>query len=399
MEREAWKCIVGVAAGMWDAEFGLAQFLEWIASIIASPQAQTDENFFKEALDDARLYKLELQHNVSESNKRWLRETLLAWRQECAIETPDGLYVKKRQRSRSMDSVDRHSWTQLFVVHMEEDAAEEETGGEDKIDDLTVREAGRRERTMARQAAWRRGRGRRASVLFPIWEEEIQLERCEVKDLQGFEPEMPVLLTPLPEFGLVAATDNNQDDGGEHERDGEHELDVGDTLSVDDVPSLNLELPTGTSSMSAFLDGFSPNVTGLDIELLAGEDVAQGFEGNEDAEGAETEKDSSSFAFKLSRSEHHRHIKLLEEDSTLEKKWRLTLLQSQPWLDTDSATRAVKRAREDSSSGPARKANKLDPKRYERSQEPLVFPGCYLPSMDKELTLKVYGFQSTVSLD
>ncbi len=355
--------------------------------------------FSRRPLDDARLYKLELEYNVSESNKRWLRETLPAWRQECAIKTPDGLYVKKHQRSRSVDGVDRHSWTQLFVVHMEEDAAEEETDAEDKIEDLTIHETGRRERTAARRAAWRRGRGRRASVLFPIWEEEIQLERCEVKDLQRFEPEMPALLTPLPEFGLVAANDDGQDDGGEHERDGEHELDVGDTLSVDDVLSLNPELPAGTSSMSAFLDGFSSNDMEMDIEPLAGEDLAPEFEGNEDAEGAETEKNSSPFAFKLSRSERERHIKLLEEDSTLEKKWRLTLLQSQPWLDTDSATRPAKRAREDSSSRPARKANKLDPNRYERSQEPLVFPGCYLPSMDKELTLKVYGLQSTVSLD
>ncbi len=107
--------------------------------------------------------------------------------------------------------------------------------------------------------------------------------------------------------------------------------------------------------MSAFLDGFSSNDMEMDIEPLAGEDLAPEFEGNEDAEGAETEKNSSPFAFKLSRSERERHIKLLEEDSTLEKKWRLTLLQSQPWLDTDSATRPAKRAREDSSSRPAEK--------------------------------------------
>ncbi|KAK0239000.1 hypothetical protein EDD85DRAFT_951212 [Armillaria nabsnona] len=346
VEREAWKCIVGVAAGMWDAEFGLAQFLQAIAGTIASPQAHTDEDFFKEALDDAQLYKLELEYNVAESNKRWLQETLPAWRQGCAIKTTDGLYVKKRQRSRSMDSVERHSWTQLFVLHMEED-----TGEEDKVEDFTVHEVCRQERAATRRAAWRRGR--RASVLFPIWEEEIRFACCEVEDLKTFQPEMPVLLTPLPEFGLVAADDDDQDGNGERERDGEHELDVGDTMSVDDVLSLNLEQPEGMSSTSAFLDGFSTNDMGMDIELPTAEDLAQEIEGNEDVEGADTEKESSSFALKLSRSECQRHMKLLEEDSTLEKKWRLMLLQSQPWLDTNSSTRPAKRAREDSSSGPA----------------------------------------------
>ncbi|KAK0191842.1 hypothetical protein F5146DRAFT_1135527 [Armillaria mellea] len=369
VERVAWKYIIGVAAGMWDAEFGLAEFLDTISSTIASWQAQTDENFFEVALDDARLYKLEWKYNVSESNKRWLRDTLLAWRQEGPLERPDSWSILKRQHRRLVDSVDRHSWNQLFVVPMEEDPSEKETGMEDQNEDLTIREAGPGEST-----AGCRARGRHASVVFPIVEEEIQLERS-------------VLSPPMKMTKTI---------GGEHEHDGEHELDVGDTLSFDDMLALDLELPGGTSSISGFLDGFSPNDVGTDI---TGEDLVQEFEGSGDAAGAEMEEDSSSFALKLSRSEHQHHIKLLEEDSNLEKKWHLTLLQSQPWFDTDSATRRAKRAREESSSTPACKATKLDPKHYERAQEPLVFPGCYLPSLDKELTLQVYGLQSTLEDD
>ncbi|KAK0197864.1 hypothetical protein F5146DRAFT_1130779 [Armillaria mellea] len=391
VERAAWKCIISVAAGMWDAEFRLAEFLDAISSTIASWQAQTDENFFEVALDDARLYKLEWKYNVSESNKRWLWDTLPAWRQEGPLERSDSWSVLKHQHRRSVDSADRHSWNQLFVVPMEEDPSEKETGAEDQNEDLTIREAGPGESTVGCRA-----RGRHASMVFPIVEEEIQLEQCDVKDLQNFKPQMPVLLTPLPQFRVVATNEDDQDDKGEHECDGEHELDVGDTLSFDDMLALDLELPGGTSSILGFLDGFSPNDVGTDI---TGEDLVQEFEGSGDAAGAEMEEDSSSFALKLSRSERQHHIKLLEEDSNLEKKWHLMLLQSQLWFDTDSTTRRAKRAQEESSSTPARKATKLDLKRYEHAQEPLVFPGCYLPSLDKELTLQVYGLQSTLEDD
>ncbi len=57
-----------MAAGMWDSEFGLAQFLDRITDTIDSPQAHADENFFQEALNDVQQYKLELGHNVLESN-------------------------------------------------------------------------------------------------------------------------------------------------------------------------------------------------------------------------------------------------------------------------------------------------------------------------------------------
>ncbi|KAK0436515.1 hypothetical protein EV421DRAFT_1907856 [Armillaria borealis] len=179
VEREAWKCIIGVAAGMWNSEVGLAQFLDGISNTINSLQARTNEDFFHDALDDAQWYKLELEYNVSESNGQWFEESLPAWRQGCTIKAQDGLYMEKHRCSRSVDSVDRCSWTQLFVppmVETEDDSVEEEY--------VTMEEESRQARRAAQRASWRRGR--HASVLFPLWKEETQVPRCAVDDLKTF---------------------------------------------------------------------------------------------------------------------------------------------------------------------------------------------------------------------
>ncbi len=53
VEHEAWRCIIGMAAaGMWNLEFGLAQFLDGIANTTNSLQACTNKNFFQKALND-----------------------------------------------------------------------------------------------------------------------------------------------------------------------------------------------------------------------------------------------------------------------------------------------------------------------------------------------------------
>lgn len=393
-----------MAAGMWDSEFGLAQFLDRIADTIDSLQACADENFFQEALNDMQQYKLELGHNVSESNGRWLQESLLAWRQECTIKAKDGLYVKNHRRSRSVDSVDWSSWTQLFVppmVHTEDDSEEDEY--------VTIEEESDQTHRAAQQAGWQYGR--HASVVFPLWEEERHVPRCEIGNLKTFQPEMPVLHTPLPKFGVVTPHNKVKDGNKEHERDGEHgqdeeheqgrehEQDVGDTLTLKDTLTVNLDLPGGMSSLFALGGRLDTDDMEIDIDPPMVEELQQEMHVSEELEEAETDNESSPFVLKISRAERKRHLEKLNRDNTLEKEWCMRLLHAWSWLVSDTPTRPAKRAQNDSSMGPARKALKLDPTCYKHSQDALVFPDCYLPSMDRVTTLKVFGLQCTVSYD
>ncbi|KAK0436514.1 hypothetical protein EV421DRAFT_1907855 [Armillaria borealis] len=197
------------------------------------------------------------------------------------------------------------------------------------------------------------------------------------------------------------ADDEDEDDKQENEQDGEHELDLGDTLTPNEMLTLDLELPGGTSSHFALGDGLSPNDMGMgmDIDPLMVADLGEEKHVNQEVEEAETDNDSSSFVLKLSRAKREHHMELLRRDTTLENEWRLRLLQTRAWLDSDTSTCPAKRAQNESSMGPARKATKIDPTCFERSQEALVFPDCYLPSIDRVTTLKVYGLQSTFEDD
>ncbi|KAK0243342.1 hypothetical protein EDD85DRAFT_947492 [Armillaria nabsnona] len=375
VEREAWRCIIGVAAGMWDSEFGLAQFLDGIADTIDSLQARADENFFQQALNDVQQYKLELEHNMSESNRRWLQESLPAWRQECTIKAQDGLYVKNHRRSRSVDSVDRSLWTQLFVppmVHTEDDSEEDEY--------VTAEEESDQTRRAAQRVSWQRGR--RASIVFLLWEEERHVLHCETDDLKTFQPEMPVLHTPLPKFGVVTPHNEVNDGDKGRKQDGEYEQDVGVTLTQKDMLTVNLDLLGRMSSLFALGDGLNIGDMEIDIDPPTVEELRQEIHVSEELEEAETDDDESPFVLKMSRAERKRHLEKLNRDNTLEKEWHMRLLH----------TRSC-------SMGPARKVLKLDSTCYECSQEALVFPDCYVPSMDRVTTLQVFGLQCTFEDD
>ncbi len=93
-----------------------------------------------------------------------------------------------------------------------------------------------------------------------------------------FQPEMPVLHTPLPKFGVVTPhnkvkdSDKEREQDGEHRQDeeheqgGEHEQDVGDTLTLKDMLTVNLDLPGGTSSLF-ILGGGGLDTDDMEIDI------------------------------------------------------------------------------------------------------------------------------------
>ncbi|SJK99909.1 uncharacterized protein ARMOST_03220 [Armillaria ostoyae] len=128
--------------------------------------------------------------------------------QGCTIKAQDGLYMEKH----------RHMET-------EDNSVEKEY--------VTMQEESCQACRATKQAGWRCGRC--ASILFLLWKKERQVLRYTVDDLKMFQPEMPVLHTLLPEFGLMDIDDKDEDDEQEHKQDREHKLNLGDTLTPDEM--------------------------------------------------------------------------------------------------------------------------------------------------------------------
>ncbi|KAK0434662.1 uncharacterized protein EV420DRAFT_1653888 [Desarmillaria tabescens] len=113
-EEEAWKCIIDIAVGLWESEYGVGQFCQNLPTTMDSPLPDRDINFFPWALTEAQTSKLMMSHNMWFSNWRWLQKTGSIWRQVCCVKSEDSLFMSAHRRSRSVDSVNPQTWKDPF---------------------------------------------------------------------------------------------------------------------------------------------------------------------------------------------------------------------------------------------------------------------------------------------
>ncbi|KAK0224379.1 hypothetical protein IW262DRAFT_1459431 [Armillaria fumosa] len=365
LERQAWRCIIGVAAGMWDSETGIGQFLEATTLMFHCHHAEDDKNFFTEARNQLSAGEIPKATVRVERNHRWLEDSLRWWTD--ALEERDGrpaegMYITKLRRRRSLDSVYKPSWEGIFNLDTTETTV--------FLEDRHPEDFGSHQR-----AGWRRGR--RASILLPVTDEDTCYERCTEEELKSYQPEY---MPPVLELGPMLEIAIN--------KEGDLVLNspVWDQW-VNFEPHPNTGLEPSSSGVNETNEDVDP------IPLLS-------FEDDNAPNESQLTPSESLFSFRLSADEKRRHEKMMTNvDNALEKRWRLELLRTPSWLPVESVTRAAKRRRDSSNEETPEKVPKLDPQEYERADEPLVFPDCYRPSIDKDVTLKVFGLKHTFDDD